>query len=85
MGLRTDIGRAFSCWSSGSQKVHGDPLRKAVSQLEWVGMNNTLVRNSLGENLLALQQQQQSLPSKDLSNYVLMKDICPDVWHRRCS
>lgn len=55
--------RAFSSWSSGSQQVGGDSVQKTVSQVEWMGMSNTLVRNSLGRiywhysssNMFALQ------------------------------
>lgn len=39
MGLRTDMHRGFSCWSSGSQKIHGDPLRKAICFSAGVGGN----------------------------------------------
>jgi len=44
MALRTDTQRAFSCWASGSRKVCGDPLWKALCFSAGVGGNEHRTR-----------------------------------------
>lgn len=85
MGLGIDMHRAFSSWSSGSQQAGGDSVQKTVSQVEWMGMSNTLVRNSLGRMYWHYSSSNYLRTIKVLSSVVLTKDICSDMGHKQCS